>query len=102
MESPVSWPVAAKGFANAMAGDGRDLLNMLLPKYLAVPAPDLSSSADLSRLAVTCLDSPPPASAEEFPTAEELADIGLGTIKEVSRHFGMRRVAITCAIVCEN
>ncbi|KAH8116069.1 hypothetical protein DFH11DRAFT_1258135 [Phellopilus nigrolimitatus] len=62
---------------------------MLLPKYVSYPAPDLSSSGDLARLAVTCLDSPPPASSSEFPTPEELSDIGLSTIREVSRHFGM-------------
>ncbi len=75
--------------AAAMAGDGTLILNNLLPVYGA-SGPDLSFAEDLSRLAVTCLDSPPPEDDDsEFPTPELLADIGLGTIRDVSKHFGM-------------
>lgn len=89
MEGPALWPTTAQYVAQAMSGDGTNLLNFLLPKYVDMPLPDLSFSADLSRLAVTCLDSPPPKDESEFPTAEGLADIGLETIRSVSRHFGM-------------
>ncbi len=43
---------------------------------------------EVNRLGVTCADSPPPQNPSEFPTAEELADIGLATIQNVSKHFG--------------
>lgn len=89
MEVPAGWPVAAQYLAEAMSGNGTSILNMILPQYTSEPRPDLSYSADLSRLAVTCLDSPPPKDESEYPTAELLADIGLGTLKSVSRHFGM-------------
>lgn len=88
MEAPSRWTVAAASLAEAMSGNGTTWLNTLLPTYNIVSEPDLSAAADLSRLAVTCLDSPPPADESEYPTAEELADIDLGTIKDVSRHFG--------------
>lgn len=44
---------------------------------------------DLQRLAVTCLGSSPLLSLDDFPTPEQLADIGLAAIQNVSRHFGM-------------
>jgi len=89
MEVPRAWVRLSKMLAAAMAGDGTLILNNLLPVYGA-SGPDLSFAEDLSRLAVTCLDSPPPEDDDsEFPTPELLADIGLGTIRDVSKHFGM-------------
>lgn len=38
---------------------------------------------------MSCLDAPRPAIEAEFPTPEELADVGLNDIKNLSRHFGM-------------
>ncbi|THH10618.1 hypothetical protein EW145_g1198 [Phellinidium pouzarii] len=62
VETPLLWQRVSNYLAAAMAGDGTELLNFLGPRY----------ASDLERLAVTCLDSPPPASASEFPTADEL------------------------------
>ena len=89
LSSPSSWPRGSSALADAMSGNGTTILNILLPQYTNIPLPDLSYSEDLSRLAVTCIDSPPPASEADFPTPEELADIGLRTIRDVSKHFGM-------------
>ncbi|KAE9396452.1 hypothetical protein BT96DRAFT_996708 [Gymnopus androsaceus JB14] len=50
---------------------------------------DAGPNQDLARLAVTCLDSPRPASPEAFPTAEDLAEQGLKALREVSPHFGL-------------
>ncbi|KLO10589.1 hypothetical protein SCHPADRAFT_510397 [Schizopora paradoxa] len=88
MENPRAWPRLSQILASAMAGDGTAMLNNLLPVYGA-SGPDLSFAEDLARLAVTCLDSPPPEDESEFPTPELLADIGLETIRDVSKHFGM-------------
>ena len=88
MEAPATWVLLADQLAEAMAGNGTRMLNRLLPSY-GMLAPDLSFSSDLARLAVTCLDSPPPAHVSELPTPELLADIGLETIRTVSKHFGM-------------
>lgn len=89
MEGPVRWPLLASSLADAMDGDGSAILNFLLPQYTLNPGPPPSAARDLQRLAVTCLDSPPPSSPEDFPTPEQLADIGLATISNVSHHFGM-------------
>lgn len=80
--APTTWPTAAARITSAMDGDGTALFNLLLPPYADVPP--ISANKDLTRLAVTCLDSPP----SEVPTAEELADIDLDAIRTVSRHFG--------------
>jgi len=64
-------------FSQAIEGNGTALFNML--------SPNISSSNDLSRLAVTCLDSPQDVS----PSAQDLADESVRTLKEVSRHFGV-------------
>lgn len=69
-----------------MAGNGTSLFNELIPD--TTNRRSLSESFDLSRLAVTCLDSPPPESPEDFPTAEQLADEVLYTLEKVSVHFG--------------
>ncbi|TDL21518.1 hypothetical protein BD410DRAFT_829026 [Rickenella mellea] len=83
------WPSFSKMLSEAMSGNGTLILNKLLLLYSGLPLPDLSYGSDLSRLAVTCLDSPPPETEADYPNAQELADIGLGTLKDVSRHFGM-------------
>lgn len=72
-------------FASAMAGNATELYNLLVR-----PLPLVDSyQGDLTRLAVTCLDSPRPASPEAFPTAEDLTMQGLKALREVSPHFGL-------------
>ncbi|KAJ7676392.1 hypothetical protein B0H17DRAFT_945422, partial [Mycena rosella] len=83
LEHPQEWPESAFALAQAMDGNGTLLLNKLLTPRPA-PTPDY----DLVRLGVTCLDSPPPQSPAEIPTAEDLAAQILKTMREVSPHFG--------------
>ncbi|KIK70242.1 hypothetical protein GYMLUDRAFT_547800 [Collybiopsis luxurians FD-317 M1] len=100
LQRPTVWPMASRAFASAMSGNATELYNYLirpLPRFHPIPGPNPPSSPwptiamirDLSRLAVTCLDSPRPTSEKEFPTAEDLTDQGLKTLKEVSEHFGL-------------
>jgi hypothetical protein len=84
---PKDWPIAAVHLTEAMDGDGTKIYNLLLPPYDG--SPPISVNNDMSRLAVTCLDSPPPKDESEFPTAEDLADIDLKTLQTVSKHFGV-------------
>ncbi|KAK7455855.1 hypothetical protein VKT23_010892 [Stygiomarasmius scandens] len=79
LQRPTRWPEAAESFASTFAGNGTALYSMLAQRS--------SGSYDLSRLAVTCLDSP--SDPNSPPTAEELAEQGLKTLKEVSEHFGL-------------
>ena len=61
LEQPVLWETGSKFLAHAMAGDGTELYNMLLPDY------DLTDpDNDLGRLAVSCLDTPRPKSQDDF------------------------------------
>ncbi|KAG7447799.1 alpha/beta-hydrolase [Guyanagaster necrorhizus] len=83
LERPGMWPASAKAFAEAMAGNGTQLHDWI------VPPSGISHENDAARLAVTCLDSPPPGSVADVPSAEDLADEGLRTLREVSPHFGM-------------
>jgi len=79
----VNWATGSRLLAEAMAGDGTGLLNMLLPEY------DLTAyDSDLSRLAVSCLDAPRQKTQAEFPTPEMMTDVALEAIKNVSPHFG--------------
>ncbi|KAJ7485407.1 Alpha/Beta hydrolase protein [Mycena latifolia] len=82
LEGPATWAVFADAFAQAMAGNGTLLFNKLEPHPLP-PHPN-----DHARLAVTCLDSPPPASPADVPTPQDLAAEFLKTMREVSPHFG--------------
>ncbi|KAK0243429.1 hypothetical protein EDD85DRAFT_815033 [Armillaria nabsnona] len=83
LERPGMWPASAKAFAEAMSGNGTQLYNWIIPPS------GISHENDVARLAVTCLDSPPPTSMKDFPSAEDLAEEGLKTLREVSPHFGM-------------
>lgn len=85
LQRPRAWPEFSTSLAFAMSGNGTSLYNQLL-RNVGVPEPLRS---DLARLAVTCIDSPPPDTKDDFPTPEELADIGMETIANVSRRFGM-------------
>ncbi|KAJ7596408.1 Alpha/Beta hydrolase protein [Mycena floridula] len=86
--SPSLWPQNAENFAQAMKGNATALFNTMVPDY-RLDNGGRSGSRDLSRLAVTCLDSPPPSSPEDYPTAEELVDVGLETLRARSIHFGL-------------
>lgn len=79
---PSLWPEASAAIHEAMYGNGTSLYDQLIPDYE-------NKIPDLKRQAVSCIDSVPPANADDFPTAEDLADQGLRTLKEVSRHFGV-------------
>ncbi|KAK0230153.1 Alpha/Beta hydrolase protein [Armillaria fumosa] len=83
LERPGMWPASAKAFNEAMSGNGTQLFNWIIPPS------GVSHENDVARLAVTCLDSPPPMSMKDFPSAEDLAEEGLKTLREVSPHFGM-------------
>ncbi|KAK0207119.1 hypothetical protein DFS33DRAFT_1382196 [Desarmillaria ectypa] len=83
LERPGMWQASAKAFAEAMSGNGTQLYNWIIPPS------GISHENDVARLAVTCLDSPPPMSMMDFPSAEDLSDEGLKTLREVSPHFGM-------------
>lgn len=84
LERPALWPAWSKALAQAMSGDGQEVYNSLA----GVAGPDALANADLARLGVTCADSPPPKSRKEFPTAEDLADELMGTMRTVSPRFG--------------
>ncbi|KAJ7935989.1 hypothetical protein B0H13DRAFT_2304056 [Mycena leptocephala] len=83
LEQPTQWSEAAHAFAAALTGDGAPLLDVLL-----TPGHGSSPYHDLARSAVTCLDSPPPSSLRDVPTAEVLARELLHALREVSPHFG--------------
>jgi hypothetical protein len=65
LEIPMLWETSAQAFSQAMAGNGTLLFNLLL----RLRAPNF----DLARLGVACIDSPPPKSRADVPTAEVLA-----------------------------
>ncbi|KAJ7077615.1 hypothetical protein C8R44DRAFT_689517 [Mycena epipterygia] len=81
LERPLEWASSATAFAQAMAGNGTLLFNELAPV-------ERNPHYDLVRLGVACLDSPPPKSPADMPTAEDLAAEFLRTMREVSPHFG--------------
>ncbi|KAJ6550847.1 hypothetical protein DFH09DRAFT_988697 [Mycena vulgaris] len=83
LERPPQWSDSATALAQAMAGNG----TMLFDK-LATPRAPSTPHYDLVRLGVTCMDSPPPASRADMPSAEDLAAEFLRTMREVSPHFG--------------
>ncbi|KAJ7198642.1 hypothetical protein C8J57DRAFT_1504457 [Mycena rebaudengoi] len=83
LERPPQWSIAATAYSQAMAGNGT-----LLFDKLANRISQATPRYDLVRLAVTCLDSPPPKSAADMPTPEDLAAEFLKTMRDVSPHFG--------------
>ncbi|CAK5277922.1 unnamed protein product [Mycena citricolor] len=82
LERPPQYAEAALAFSQAMAGNGTLLFNKLVTKR-----PDSVPHTDLTRLGVTCMDSPPPASRRDIPTPEDLAK-ALLLAMEASPHFG--------------
>ncbi|KAF7333329.1 hypothetical protein MVEN_02348200 [Mycena venus] len=83
LERPPQWADSALALSQAMAGNGTLLFNKL-----ATPRPPSNPHYDLARLGVTCMDSPPPKTPAEVPTAEDLAAEFMKTMREVSPHFG--------------
>ncbi|KAF7304309.1 Abhydrolase-4 domain-containing protein [Mycena chlorophos] len=82
--------------ARAMDGDGAELLRFV---KRASPPPDSQTGPDedgyvyiaqenLSRLAISCGDALPRTQEDEVPTAEEIVDAVLGTVRDVSPRFG--------------
>ncbi|KAL8283847.1 hypothetical protein RQP46_005279 [Phenoliferia psychrophenolica] len=83
---PGNWPAIAKIFAEALAGDPTSLYNALVrPLHLYEPS---HIQTDLSRAAVSCIDSPPYKSEKDWPTPEMMVDETLHVLKTASRHFG--------------
>ncbi|KAJ7250723.1 hypothetical protein C8J57DRAFT_1667415 [Mycena rebaudengoi] len=80
---PPQWSIAATAYSQAMAGHGTLLFNKLANRISQA-----TPRYDLVRLAVTCLDSPPPKSAADMLTPEDLAAEFLKTMRDVSPHFG--------------
>lgn len=81
----MNWVNGSRALADAMDGDGTELLNMLLPDYVN----DLTAyDPDLSRLAVSCLDAPRQKTRANFPTPEIMTDAAIESIRDVSPHFG--------------
>ncbi|KAJ7723249.1 hypothetical protein B0H16DRAFT_1385505 [Mycena metata] len=84
LERPPQWSESALALSQAMAGNGTLLFNKL-----ATPRAESIPHYDLVRLGVTCMDSPPPKSPAEVPTAEDLAAELMRSMREVSPHFGV-------------
>jgi hypothetical protein len=79
------WPVISHAFAEAMPphSNASALFSLLVPP-LSGPAGH-SGAGDLSRLGVTCADSP----LTGIVTAEELAEENLRALRDGSVHFGV-------------
>lgn len=85
---PGAWPLIAQVFADALAGNATSLYNALVrPLHLSSPS---HAQTDLSRAAVSCIDSPPYASQKDWPTAETMVNETLHVLSTASRHFGAR------------
>ncbi|KAK4698292.1 hypothetical protein P7C70_g7988, partial [Phenoliferia sp. Uapishka_3] len=83
---PGSWPHFAQVFADALAGNATSLYNELVkPLHLNFPS---HIQVDLSRAAVSCIDSPPYKSPKDWPTAEIMVEETLHVLETASRHFG--------------
>lgn len=81
LQRPGAWPTMSGALNEAMNGNGTVLYNSIVHSREWF-------KLDLVRLAVTCMDSPPPLSLEEYPTAEELTDVMMDSLSTVSRNFG--------------
>ncbi|KAF7305243.1 hypothetical protein HMN09_00775100 [Mycena chlorophos] len=91
LERPPLWSESALAFAQAMSGNGTLLYNKLTASYSTRAERPQGQHYDLARLAVSCLDSPPPFEDTERsppPSAEDLAAEFLRTMDHVSPHFG--------------
>ncbi|KAJ7763413.1 hypothetical protein B0H16DRAFT_1804507 [Mycena metata] len=83
LQRPQKWAESALALSQAMAGNGTLLFNLLV-----IPLKERTPHYDLARLGVTCMDSPPPKSPAEVPTAEVLVAELMKSLREVSQHFG--------------
>ncbi|KAF7331462.1 hypothetical protein MKEN_00024900 [Mycena kentingensis (nom. inval.)] len=87
LQVPAWWSISAKALASAMAGDATVLYNLLLSRTSARRSNAPNPHYDLARLAVSCMDSLPPAVNLE-PTPDDLAEELLHMLESVSPHFG--------------
>nr|GAT49484.1 predicted protein [Mycena chlorophos] len=96
----ISYPAFVSVFfdaiAHAMDGDGTDLFALLgnvIDSPTADPEPDQDGylnfgQASLRRLAISCGDALPRAQGEHIPSAEDIVDDILVTLRDVSPRFG--------------
>ncbi|KAI5479164.1 alpha/beta-hydrolase [Pseudohyphozyma bogoriensis] len=83
---PGSWPKISSIFGQALNGNVTALYNALVqPLHLEGHA---KKQTDLSRVAVSCADTVPYASPEEWPTADYMVEKTLAVLNDTSRHFG--------------
>ncbi|KAM0787663.1 hypothetical protein ACM66B_003726 [Microbotryomycetes sp. NB124-2] len=81
--SPATWPRVSEAFAQAMERP-RMLYELLVRPFPSAHAANIQT--DLSRVAVSCLDSPPYDSYKQWPNASLMVDKTLAALK-VSPHF---------------
>ncbi|KAJ7051015.1 hypothetical protein C8F01DRAFT_999912 [Mycena amicta] len=89
LERPPLWAESALAFAQAIGGNGTLLYNKLTG--ISSTRTGREGHYDLARLAVACMDSPPPLQDSlglPEPTANDLAAEFLRTMDSVSPHFG--------------
>lgn len=83
---PGTWPIFAGVFAEALNGNVAPLYDILVqPLHLGEHS---GIQTDLSRAAVSCGDSLPYDSREEWPTAEQMVEKTLAVLNDTSRNFG--------------
>ncbi|KAK4047005.1 hypothetical protein OIV83_005691 [Microbotryomycetes sp. JL201] len=82
--SPALWPAVSHAFAQAMDGEPKMLYEFLVKPFPSAHAANIQT--DLSRVAVSCLDSPPYKSQKQWPNASLLVDKTLAALS-VSPHF---------------
>jgi hypothetical protein len=81
--SPSVQPIVSRALAQGMENGNATALLRFILQPIGV-SPGHSGGADLSRLAVTCADSP----WKPVPTAEDLAEELLEGLEKSSKHFG--------------
>ncbi|KAJ7171173.1 TAP-like protein-domain-containing protein [Mycena filopes] len=95
LQLPELWRRFASGLAGAMNGsDATPLLRMIYPPYSdssPAPEPDIgyteTGQSELGRLAISCGDALPYGTGEKPPTAEDIVDDILGSLRTYPR-FG--------------
>ena len=80
---PELWGAYAQLLALAIKGEGAPLLRLS-----ARPFTGRTNQADLGRLAISCGDALPYVEGEPWPTAEDMVNDMLVTMKEISPRFG--------------
>lgn len=84
---PMSWPLISKLFDQAMSeGNPTGLYNQLIRPFHFDS--NFKIQGDLSRAAVSCIDSLSFESEEDWPTAEFMVANTLSVLRDTSKHFG--------------